>query len=40
MRISRLLGALALICAAALMLPVTPAVAQTTLKMNISISQN
>jgi tripartite ATP-independent transporter DctP family solute receptor len=40
MRISRLLGALTLTCAATLMLPVTPAVAQTTLKMNISISQN
>jgi len=40
MRISRLLGALTLTCAAALALPVTPASAQTTLKMNISVSQN
>ena len=40
MRISRLLGTLTLTCAAALMLPVAPAAAQTTLKMNISISQN
>jgi tripartite ATP-independent transporter DctP family solute receptor len=40
MRISRLLGALSLACAATLTLPVTPAGAQTTLKMNISISQN
>ena len=40
MRISRLLGALTLTCAATLTLPVTPAGAQTTLKMNISISQN
>jgi tripartite ATP-independent transporter DctP family solute receptor len=40
MRICHLLGALTLTCAAALMLPVTPAGAQTTLKMNISISQN
>ena len=40
MRISRLLGTLTLACAAALALPAAPAVAQTTLKMNISISQN
>jgi TRAP-type transport system periplasmic protein len=40
MRIPRLLCRLALACAAALALPVAPAAAQTTLKMNISISQN
>jgi len=40
MRIPRLLAVLALTCAAALALPVAPAGAQTTLKMNISISQN
>ena len=38
MRITRLFCALA--CAAALSLPAAPALAQTTLKMNISISQN
>jgi tripartite ATP-independent transporter DctP family solute receptor len=40
MRISRLLCPLALAAGAMLALPVAPAVAQTTLKMNISISQN
>ena len=40
MRIPRLLCTLTLACAAALALPVTPAAAQTTLKMNISLSQN
>jgi tripartite ATP-independent transporter DctP family solute receptor len=40
MRISRLLCALAAATAAALVLPGMPAFAQTTLKMNISVSQN
>jgi tripartite ATP-independent transporter DctP family solute receptor len=40
MRISRLLCTLTLACAAVLTMPVAPASAQTTLKMNISISQN
>jgi len=40
MRISRLLGSLAALAVATLALPVAPAAAQTTLKMNISVSQN
>ena len=40
MRITRLICALAAATGAALVLPVAPAAAQTTLKMNISISQN
>ena len=40
MRISRHLCALAVACCAALALAVAPAIAQTTLKMNISVSQN
>jgi tripartite ATP-independent transporter DctP family solute receptor len=40
MRITRLILALAATTGAALVLPVAPASAQTTLKMNISISQN
>jgi len=40
MRLSRVLGTLTLACAGALALSATPAGAQTTLKMNISISQN
>jgi tripartite ATP-independent transporter DctP family solute receptor len=40
MRISRHLSALAVAAGAALALPIAPAGAQTTLKMNISVSQN
>ena len=40
MRISRLLCTLTVASAAVLALPAVPAGAQTTLKMNISISQN
>ena len=40
MRISRLLCALAVAAGAALALPIAPAGAQTTMKMNISVSQN